>query len=496
MPGTQAIHQQYAQAEGVQVWEGGLSGTAETSASPCLVVREDESAGGGCSAYWIGQVPLAFANVDMQDPLLALTCHATLRESKIAVVAGRKKVDVGDQARVEEGMENVVTANDIMGMRDVLAGLGESRSIRSTGVTHGMLTSQFAASLPSRRLQKPGDHVSEDPSSTPSSLARPEPAMVLRKSYRSILPLYSAITVKMRTLPTPLSQATDTDDGESLTSTICIEIEAGHVQPGFSFQVTDVRVTTRQTEGAYATTDIIPVWTADDGQEADYFPFRLERYSQHNLVYNIKADASASTSAQSQNQYLSAHSKVEHLRIDVDGFAATVDGQQLTPVFTSTWNTVLELRDSDLQSRVAYLKPINNDPSNKSPARPLSMPPTSARSRHSGQYPSKKAPPKALHRDLVVSLNLIETKERGALSPKDGSDMNQINLFDTIDAEVTILNVSGRTVRLVLSDLEDGNASPSHPSSLPSQHLSKRASVTSGEYPGSMSSLMTSRYSC
>lgn len=137
MPGTQAIHQQYAQAEGVQVWEGGLSGTAEPSASPCLVVREDESTGGGCSAYWIGQVPLAFANVDMQDPLLALTCHATLRESKIGVASGRKKVEVGDQAPGEEGVEEVVTANDIMGMRDVLAGLGESRSSRPIGVHMG-----------------------------------------------------------------------------------------------------------------------------------------------------------------------------------------------------------------------------------------------------------------------------------------------------------------------------------------------------------------------
>lgn len=293
----------------------------------------------------------------------------------------------------------------------------------------------------------------------------------------------------MRTLPTPLSQTTDTDDGESLTSTICIEIEAGHVQPELSFQVTDVRVTTRQTEGAYATTDVIHLWTAEDGQEADYFPCRLERYSQHNLVYNIKADAASATAGQTQNPYLSSHTKTEHLRIDVDGFAMTVDGQHLTPVFTSTWNTVLELRDSDLQSRVAYLKPINSDPTTKSPSRPLSLPPTSARSRHSGQFPSKKPPPKPLHRDLVVSLNLIETNERGAASPKDGSDMNQVNVFDTIDAEVTILNVSGRTVRLVLSDLENQGAIPPHPSSVSSPETSKRESTTSGEHPGFESTL-------
>jgi hypothetical protein len=102
-----------------------------------MVVREDESTGGGCSAYWIGQVPLAFANVEIQDPLLALTCHATLRESKIGVASARKKVEVGNQAPGEEAVEEVVTANDIMGMRDVLAGLGGSRSSRPTGVHMG-----------------------------------------------------------------------------------------------------------------------------------------------------------------------------------------------------------------------------------------------------------------------------------------------------------------------------------------------------------------------
>lgn len=122
MPGTQVGYQQYAQADGVQVWEGGLSGSADSTVIPCLVVRED----GGCSAYWIGRVPLAFANVDMQDPLLALTCHATLRESKIAAV-DKKTVDAGNMQRGDDLVEGVVTANDLMGMRDVLAGLGGSR---------------------------------------------------------------------------------------------------------------------------------------------------------------------------------------------------------------------------------------------------------------------------------------------------------------------------------------------------------------------------------
>lgn len=288
--------------------------------------------------------------------------------------------------------------------------------------------------------------------------------MVLRKSYRTVLPLYSAITVKMRTLPTPLSQTTDTDDGESLTSTICIEVESGHGQPGLSFHVTNVRVSTRQTEGTHSSTDIVHLLASKD-DAADYFPFQLERFAQHNLVYDIKAEASSSN-AGLQNQYLSATGKVEHLRIDVHGFATTLDDQKLTPVFTSTWNTVLELRNADLQSRVAYLRPIS-DPSTRVPHRPTS-PPASARSRQSSIYPQQpKKPPKVLHRDLVVSLNLIEAGDRGTTTStsRDPSALNEVNLFDTIDAEVTILNVSGRTVRLVLSDLETPmnqttNASP------------------------------------
>lgn len=126
MPGMQAGYQQYAQAEGVQVWEGGLSGTTTESAADastqCLVVRED----GGLAAYWIGRVSLAFANVEVQDPLLALTCHATLRESSIAHV-GRAGIVV--RGREEKGQtgDQTVTAEEIIGKQDVLAGLGGCR---------------------------------------------------------------------------------------------------------------------------------------------------------------------------------------------------------------------------------------------------------------------------------------------------------------------------------------------------------------------------------
>lgn len=296
--------------------------------------------------------------------------------------------------------------------------------------------------------------------------------MVLRKSYRSVLPLYSAITVKMRTLPIPLTQTTDTDDGDSLTSTICIEIESGHGQPGLSFQVTDVRVSTRQTEGAYVSTDVVHL-LADKDEATDYFPFHLERFAQHNLVYNIKAESSSLNAGQVLNQYLSA---VEHLRIDVDGFATTLDEQKLTPEFTSTWNTVLELRNADLQSRVAYLKPIS-DPLTRPPS-----PPASARSRQSSQYPQSKKPSKVLHRDLVVSLNLIESGDRGATTlTRDSSALNQVNLFDTIDAEVTILNVSGRTVRLVLSDLETSINHATNESAVPPSGT-RRSNTANGEF--------------
>ena len=280
--------------------------------------------------------------------------------------------------------------------------------------------------------------------------------MVLRKSYRSVLPLYSAITVKMRTLPIPLVQATDTDDSESLTSTICIEIESGHGQSGLAFQVTNVRVSTRQTEGSHMSTEIMHL-LANQDEAMDYFPFRLERFAQHNLVYNIKADASTSATSQIHNQYLSANGKVEHLRIDIDGFAYSLHEGNLTPQFTSTWNTILELKNADLQARVAYLKPIND-----SLNQPFSTP-SSARSRQSSQFAQPKKASKVLHRDLVVSLNLIEAGGCGATAvSSDSTILNKVILFDTIDAEVTILNVSGRTVRLVMSEL-DGNQTISGP---------------------------------
>lgn len=121
----QAGYQQYAQAEGVQVWEGGLSGTtaADQTAPECQVVRED----GGLAAYWIGRVPLAFANVEVRDPLLAITCHATLRESSISGGARRMGAVEREEGKARGGGEEMVSVEGIIGMRDVLAGLGGSR---------------------------------------------------------------------------------------------------------------------------------------------------------------------------------------------------------------------------------------------------------------------------------------------------------------------------------------------------------------------------------
>lgn len=110
------------------MWEGGLSGSSTdtdvSAKTQCLIVRED----GGLAAYWIGQVPLAFANVEMQGPLLALTCHATLRETSIACGSKRAGMIQSGREETERAGDQTVTMEEIMGMRDVLAGLGGSRS--------------------------------------------------------------------------------------------------------------------------------------------------------------------------------------------------------------------------------------------------------------------------------------------------------------------------------------------------------------------------------
>lgn len=137
MPATHEGYSQYAQVAGVQVWEGGLmavlsssdtgSGSAVDAAAAaaaaaeprCFVLRNED----GLSAYWIGQVPLAFANVDMRDPLLAVTCHVTLRGSKIAEV-NEQNLERSETRREDVEGEEMVTASSLVGMQDVLAGLG------------------------------------------------------------------------------------------------------------------------------------------------------------------------------------------------------------------------------------------------------------------------------------------------------------------------------------------------------------------------------------
>jgi hypothetical protein len=64
---------------------------------------------------------------------------------------------------------------------------------------------------------------------------------------------------------------------------------------------------------------------------------------------------------------------------------------------------------------------------------------------------------------------------------RDPATLNEVNLFDTIDAEVTILNVSGRTVRLVLSDLETPLNQTTNASPGPSMGR-KRGSTAKGEF--------------
>jgi hypothetical protein len=72
-------------------------------------------------------VPLAFANVEVRDPLLAITCHATLRESSIAGGGRRIGVTEREEGKGRGGGEELVTVEEIIGMRDVLAGLGGSK---------------------------------------------------------------------------------------------------------------------------------------------------------------------------------------------------------------------------------------------------------------------------------------------------------------------------------------------------------------------------------
>jgi hypothetical protein len=553
-PGVQQRYAQYANIDGVMVWDGPVS---LSSAVPEPILIQDEQSR-TMSAYFVAEVPLSFANVDMQHPLLALTCHATLRERDGSNYKPPSNLGLGilpdlhssDPDAVQEVVVNVLGPEgedvDLSGQeiitieksqeRDLFRGLAGGSGGLPWSRLHGS-TSAASTSSSDRQLER---------TRSARSRSAKTSTTVLRKSFRAILPILSVLTVRMRTLPVaclPPASSTNISSSPSkgngglgqdqalegdLAATICIEIEAGQLEgKGEAFQVEEVKVIAgRQGIDPTATgmdmnarprvrlalpnRSSAPQENGDlqgDGrssspqEQSSHFPFDVRLHDQHNLIYNVSASSMPngipSNGLPMEGGEIGgswgSRSESVPLRIDVIGRVkrikdkgrdrssdkdAEVEMEYVNAAFSSTWNTVIELKTADRKNRtstfrsISSLMPMNGRPTSigstiQGKSQSAMNVPASARM-GPGSGKTQGSAPLPFHRDLVVTANIIGEDERefgsfGISSPSpdppEPDEMrrgSEVACFEVFYVEITVLNASGRTVRLMISSGQSG----------------------------------------
>ena len=519
-PGVQQRYAQYANIDGVMVWDGPV--TLSSLVPEPIIVKDEEAR--TMSAYFVAEVPLSFANVDMQHPLLALTCHATLRErdgSGFKLPPARGLGIVADPTDTDEVQEIVVNVHgpdgeDVSGQEIVTAEKSQERDLfRGLAGASGLSWSRLNPSSTSNRLS---ERASRSFRAVKANSPTATTTTVLRKSFRAILPILSVLTVRMRTLPVACLPPTapkpsltgstlfsdQTLEGD-LAATICIEIEAGQLEGrGESFEVAEVKVVAgRQVidptaAGIELSTRprvrlaLPPRPTSAESSEsseqgAGHFPFDIRLHDQHNLIYNVTA-SSMPNGIPSNGLPLEGgeiggswgtRSESVPLKIDVIGRVKQMKGDRIEYVnaaFSSTWNTVIELKTADKKNRTSTFRSISTLAAKGRPASTVSiagrsvsamnMPMNVRTGPQSGKTQQSSASASLpFHRDLVVTANIISETESGGFgatnSPPDSPidetrPGNEVKCYEVFYLEITLLNASGRTVRLMISSGQSG----------------------------------------
>lgn len=278
-----------------------------------------------------------------------------------------------------------------------------------------------------------------------------------------------------------------------LAATICIEVEAGQLEArGETFEVEQVRVvagrqgTDPTAIGADAlarprVTLALPPkpnsGAKGDPAGQDHFPFDVRLHDQHNLIYNVSASSMPngvpSNGLPSEGGEIGgswgSRSESVPLRIDVIGRVKQTKGsvvEYINASFTSTWNTVIELKTPEKKNRLSTFRSISSSLN----ARPQSIGSVPGRTSSLRQIPmsgkTQVSTPLPFHRDLVVTANIIGSADGNGPEPQDGTGVsadlslresrrgNEVACYEIFYLEVTVLNASGRTVRLMLSSGE------------------------------------------
>ncbi|OCF61781.1 hypothetical protein L486_01442 [Kwoniella mangroviensis CBS 10435] len=335
-PAMSQGEEQYANVEGVVVWEGAVeevSGpweegnnktklpTKGTSGSGRKVIRVKD----GWEIIWRGEVPIAYVRTQIQNPLLALTASVTLRDQTHSIKTHRRNAQSIDTSSIRSGttvrtegtdyegyedddgdeyavMEQIDLLGGLAGGEDIMPATRLASSIRQDLSIHTSSSSENSPlplsamtplSAPSivtpSTTSTEGIGPSREKGNLPSTV-QPIISTTLRKSYRRVLSLSPGLRVRMRTLFLPqllTSNEVDEEEGEKCVI-LCIEIEnslESSLDNGFEVNKVNLEISGK---GGKVSTELI---------ENTGFPLRLGSIEQYNLLYKVKIASSPSSSS-------------------------------------------------------------------------------------------------------------------------------------------------------------------------------------------------------
>ncbi|GMK53459.1 hypothetical protein CspeluHIS016_0100450 [Cutaneotrichosporon spelunceum] len=300
VPATSPGTEEYADLEGVTVWEGDVAADGNR---PTLVHTEE-----GWVAIWVGEMTVVYVRTQIANPVLGITASATLRAKprKAAASDAASIRSVGTTASVhtedvdveEEEEEDIDLAH--MEQVDLLGGLAAT-AVPSSRLGPAALEDMSISITPSRTPQ---------PQSIPSAPAPIQLSLsagtTMRKSFRRVLDLSPGLRVRMRTIFLPqLLPPGATDESEDNTErkiVVCVEVENGADSGQYGFELEQVAVEVGG-KGPKATAELVcqpgmaprkpnasspPPTPRQDA----VFPLQFAAREQYNLLYLVSIASS------------------------------------------------------------------------------------------------------------------------------------------------------------------------------------------------------------
>ncbi|WVQ75097.1 hypothetical protein IAR50_004706 [Cryptococcus sp. DSM 104548] len=426
-PAMSAGDEQYANVEGVVVWEGAVedqlgpweekktSGSGEELLKGHGWGRRVFKRDGAWEVIWKGEVPVAYVRTPVENPVLALTASVTLREHSSQAKAHHRKGLSLDAISIRSGTETIRTDatdeyasdedDDVAKMQEIdllggLAGDGEIMPASRLPPSH-----RQDSSIPSGPLPSPMPISAITPSSAPSidtpSTASSAPhrervhlpaahniptlSTTIRKSFRRILNLAPGLRVRMRTIFLPQLLPLATESGEQDLQgerrvVLLVEIE-NNPEPSaeHGFEISNVALEVGG-KGSKALTKLL---CQPEGSSGDVFPLRLGSIEQYNLLYAVEITGERQRDDAVEEAVARGLGRGDDTRpVSITVIGRPFRRQEIggeysypTGIFHSRWNCTLDL--AQFYASQPYTLPLPSHPfALPQPTAPKRRPPT------------------------------------------------------------------------------------------------------------------------